>query len=160
MAGSLWLIAAVIAARRCDRTEAVRRLDNAQRLADILGHDGNHRWTAFGPTNVAIHRVSVAAGLGETGSAIREAAQIRLDHLPVGLTSRRAQVNLDLAAAHLQRRNSADALLHLLEAERISPQMVRYHAVGQRLIKEMLTRTTQSTAPAVHSLAARAGVLD
>ena len=30
-------------------------------LAEQLGEDANHAWTAFGPTNVAIHRVSAAA---------------------------------------------------------------------------------------------------
>jgi transcriptional regulator with XRE-family HTH domain len=160
MAGSLWLIAAVIAGRRHDRQEAMYRLDAAQRLADLLGDDGNHGWTAFGPTNVAIHRVSVTVGTGDAGQAVRDAAQIDLDRLPVGLTSRRIQVHLDLAAAQVQRRSQADALLHLLEGERISPQALRYNASAQRLMREMLARTTQSTTPALQNLATRVGVLD
>jgi hypothetical protein len=69
VAGALWLLAAVVAARRADRYEARQRLDHARLLADILGEDGNYGWTAFGPTNVAIHRVSVAAELGDAGDA-------------------------------------------------------------------------------------------
>lgn len=46
--GALWLIAAIIAARRADRSEAWRRLDQADRLAALLGYDGNHAWTAIG----------------------------------------------------------------------------------------------------------------
>jgi integrase len=30
-----------------------------------LGHDGNHAWTAFGPTNVAVHDLSGAMELGD-----------------------------------------------------------------------------------------------
>ncbi|MEV8517594.1 helix-turn-helix transcriptional regulator [Dactylosporangium sp. NPDC051484] len=50
VAGALWLIGAVIAGRRTDRAEAWRRLDQADGLAAMLGHDGNFAWTAFGPT--------------------------------------------------------------------------------------------------------------
>ena len=78
--GALWLIAAVIAARRTDRWEADRRLDEASALAGLLGHDANYAWTAFGPTNVAIHRVSVAAELGDPAAAL--AAGVDLDALP------------------------------------------------------------------------------
>ncbi len=103
VAGTLWLIAAVIAARRTDRAEAWLRLDRAETMAGLLGEDGNHAWTGFGPTNVAIHRVSVAAELGDAGEALRTATAVDLERLPAGLLSRRAQVNLDLAWAQAQR---------------------------------------------------------
>jgi transcriptional regulator with XRE-family HTH domain len=160
VAGSLWLIAAVIAGRRGDRLEADHRLDQAQRLAADLGADENHAWTAFGPTNVAIHRVTVALGMGEARQAIQEAAQVQVDQLPIGLTSRRVQVNLDLAAAYTQQRSSADAVLHLLQAEHVSPESIRHNASAQQTVRELLKRTTQSTRPALHDLAVRAGVLN
>lgn len=96
VAGALWLISSVIAARRAERWEAERRLDQAQALADLLGHDANYAWTAFGPTNVAIHRVSVAAELGDPAAALEAASSVDLGRLPAGLSSRRAQVNLSL----------------------------------------------------------------
>jgi hypothetical protein len=111
VAGSLWLISAVIAGRRTERGEAYRRLSEAQRLADLLGHDANFAWTAFGPTNVSIHRVSVAAELGDASEALQVAAAVNPDALPPGLNSRRAQVYLDLAWAQAQRkRDSASRL--------------------------------------------------
>jgi Flavoprotein len=76
VAGALWLIAAVAAARRTDRGAAWARLDAAERLAELLDEDANHAWTAFGPTNVRIHRVSVAAELGDPSEALRAAAQV------------------------------------------------------------------------------------
>ncbi|WP_433610357.1 helix-turn-helix domain-containing protein [Dactylosporangium sp. CA-139114] len=160
VAGALWLIAAVIAGRRTDRGEAWRRLDQADTLAAMLGQDGNYAWTAFGPTNVAIHRVSVAAELGDPAEAIRAADAVDPDRLPAGLNSRRAQVHLDLAWAHVQRKRDADALLHLMEAERTAPEMVRYNVMARELVREMLARQKKSKTSALHRLAVRAGVLD
>ncbi len=158
-AGSLWLIAAVIAARNADRGEAWQRLDQAQALAELLGEDGNYAWTGFGPTNVAIHRVSVAAELGDAGAALRAAAAVDQERLPAGLLSRRAQVNLDLAWAQTQRRRDAEATLHLLEAERIAP-LVRHNVIAQEIVREMLARGTHRQTTALSMLAQRAGLLE
>jgi hypothetical protein len=49
LAGALWLIASVIAARKSDRSTAIDRLDTAEHLTGLVGHDANHAWTAFGP---------------------------------------------------------------------------------------------------------------
>lgn len=160
VAGALWLIGAVIAARRTDRSEARRRLEQADGLAAMLGQDGNFAWTAFGPTNVAIHRVSVAAELGDPGEALRAADAVNPALLPASLNSRRAQVHLDLAWAQVQRKRDADALLHLMEAERVAPQMIVYNVMVRELVREMLGRQQRSRTSALHRLAVRAGVLD
>jgi transcriptional regulator with XRE-family HTH domain len=160
VAGALWLIAAVIAARRTDRGEAWQRLDRAEIMAGLLGEDGNHAWTGFGPTNVAIHRVSVAAELGDAGEALRTATGVDLGRLPTGLLSRRAQVNLDLAWAQAQRRRDAEATLHLLEAERIAPQVIRHNVIAQEIVREMLARGSRRQTTALSLLAERAGLLE
>ncbi len=159
VAGALWLIAAVIAARRTERFEALARLDRAEGLADLLGHDANHAWTAFGPTNVAIHRVSVAAELGDPAEALNAAVAVDPDRLPAGLQSRRAQMHLDLAWAQAQRKRDAEAVLHLLEAERAAPQAVHYNVMVRELVREMLARKSRTRTSALHDLAVRAGVL-
>jgi transcriptional regulator with XRE-family HTH domain len=159
VAGALWLISAVIAARRTDRGEAWLRLDRAEALAGLLGEDGNHAWTGFGPTNVAIHRVSVAAELGDVADALRAAAEVNQDRLPPGLLSRRAQVNLDLAWANSQRRRDAEATLQLLEAERIAPQVIRHNVIAQEIVREMLARGSRRQTSALTMLAERAGLL-
>jgi transcriptional regulator with XRE-family HTH domain len=159
VAGALWLIAAIIAARRTERFEALGRLDRAEALAELLGEDGNHMWTAFGPTNVGIHRVSVAAELGDAAEALRAATAIRTDSLPAGLQSRRAQMHLDLAWAQSQRKRDAEATLHLLEAEDVAPEAVHYSVVVRELIREMLARGSRSQTSALDQLAVRAGVL-
>lgn len=161
VAGSLWLIAAIIASRQTQRGEAWERLANADRLADVLGRDANFAWTAFGPTNVAIHRVSVAAELGDPADAVRMADPVDPDQLPAGLNSRRAQVHLDLAWAQTQRKRDADGLLHLMEAERVAPEVVRYNVMVRELVREMLSRQKRGTrTSALHRLAVRSGVLD
>jgi hypothetical protein len=159
VSGALWLIAAVAAARRTDRGEAWARLDAANRLAGLLGGDANHAWTAFGPTNVLIHRVSIAAELGEPGEALRAATEVDPTRLAEGLRSRRAQVYLDLAWAQAQRKRDAEATLHLLEAERSAPEAIRFNAMVRDLLREMLARSRRPNS-VLHDLSIRAGVLD
>lgn len=160
VAGSLCLISAVAAARRADRDEAFRRLDQAAALAEQLGADGNHGWTAFGPTNVAIHRVSVAAELGDAAEALRAATVVDPDRLPEGLRSRRAQMHLDLAWAQAQRKRDAESLLHLMEAERSAPEAIRYNIMVRETIRELLSRSRQPGTNALQELAVRAGALE
>jgi transcriptional regulator with XRE-family HTH domain len=158
--GALWLIAAVTAARRADRGDAWRCLERAAQLAQLLGEDRNHAWTAFGPTNVAIHRVSVAAELGDPAGAIAAAADVDIDQLPSGLYSRRAQVQLDLAWAQSQRKRDAEATLHLLEAERTAPESIRYNVMARETLREMLSRQRKQPSRTLTDLAARAGALE
>jgi hypothetical protein len=153
------LIAAVAAARRTDRGEAWVRLDAADRLAGLIGEDANHAWTAFGPTNVGIHRVTVAAELGDPVEALRAASEVDPARLADGLRSRRAQVYLDLAWAQAQRKRDAEATLHLLEAERSAPEAIRYNAMVRDLLREILARSRRPNS-VLYELSTRAGVLD
>lgn len=157
--GALTLIAAVIAGRRNNRGEAMERLQRAQLLADQLGEDANHGWTAFGPTNVAIHRVSTAAELGDAASAIAQAELVDVSSLPSGLLSRRAQVHIDMAWAYCQRRADAAAVVNLLEAERVAPQTLRYNVLVRELLREMLKRERRTATPGLRAIAGRAGAL-
>ena len=52
----LWLIAAIIAARRSHSGPMHGRGSTKRdRLAEMLGEGANRGWTAFGPTNIAVH---------------------------------------------------------------------------------------------------------
>lgn len=156
--GSLWLVAAVLAARDADGDAARSHLHAASRLADALGVDANHYWTAFGPTNVAVHRVSVAVELGDVESAVAAASSIDLGGLPRALRGRRAQVQLDLAWAQSRRRNDADAVVALLEVERTAPDIARCNALAVDTIRTLLTRARGAHRQAVLGLADRAGI--
>jgi hypothetical protein len=58
--GSLHLVCALAPVRDDDRGTADIHLTEADSAALRFGAGGNHVWTAFGPTNVAIHRVATA----------------------------------------------------------------------------------------------------
>src|SRR4051794_41958534 len=70
-------------ARVDDPREARSFLARAREAGQQLGHDANHAWTAFGPTNVAVHDLSVAVELGDLQTAAAIAPSIDARVLPV-----------------------------------------------------------------------------
>ena len=58
--GMLHLRTAIAAARRMDRATTTELLDKAETAATRVGADIDHWHTSFGPTNVAVHRLSAA----------------------------------------------------------------------------------------------------
>ena len=158
VSGALLLIAAVAAARRGDAGEAKEWLARAQVRADALGRDANLRWSAFGPTNVALHRVSVAAELGDAPAALAAAAELDPSRFSPVLRSRRAQVSLDLAWAHTCRRQDADAVLVLLDVERAASEILQHNVYVRATISVLLGRSRGSAGAHLRALAARSCV--
>jgi hypothetical protein len=156
--GALLLHAAVVAARLGRVDDAHRRLARAADLAAQLNRDGNELWTAFGPANVALHRLSVAAALNRGHDALLIADRLDTSTISVRLVGRRAQMHLDLAMIH-SGNGTADpqAVLHLLEYERIAPQAIMHNATAGRLIATLLRRERRSATPGLRALALRAG---
>lgn len=159
VAGSLWLISGVIAARSVDRRASQERLDRAEALAYDLHKDANLAWTGFGPTNVAIHRVSAATEIGDPQEVLSLASFIHTDALPEGLRSRRAQVHLDLAWAQAQQKHDPEAVLHLVEVEHVAPELLRYGVIPREIISSLLRRERRGRTPALRLIARRAGIL-
>lgn len=95
--GSLLLLLAIIAARRGDNNAAQDVLREASQLAEQLDCDGNLLWTAFGPTNVAIHQLSVQSRIGNAKKAARIAESIDTDVLPATLRGPRTLLSTLLA---------------------------------------------------------------
>ncbi|MEU5696739.1 helix-turn-helix transcriptional regulator [Actinosynnema sp. NPDC020468] len=155
--GMLMLIAAVSAARRGDKPEARQRLRHAEHCATVLGHDANIGFTAFGPTNVAIHRVSVARSSDDPHHLLAEAEQVDIATLPDGLHGRRGRFHLDNAWAHTRLRQDPLAVIHLLEAERTAPQLLHTDPTGHALVHELLSRERHRRTPGLRGLATRIG---
>ncbi|GAA0547003.1 hypothetical protein GCM10010172_30930 [Paractinoplanes ferrugineus] len=156
--GALNLLAAVIAARLDDRPKARAHIRVARELAVDLGGDRNELWTAFGPTNVLIHQIGIAAR-HEPERAIALGEKLDTTRLHVALASRRSQVHLDLASAFgRQLGGDASAVLHLLEAEQLAPQLLRVHPPARSLIINLLARERRAATPGLRALAIRAGV--
>ncbi|WP_309236680.1 helix-turn-helix transcriptional regulator [Micromonospora sp. S-DT3-3-22] len=158
--GALTLLAALVAARQAQPAAAERHLNDAHALAEQVGGDRNDLWTGFGPTNVMIHRINIATRTDRPQLAIHLGEHLDTSSLPRALMSRRAQVHLDLAAAHASSSdNDPAAVLHLLEAERIAPQTVHVHARTRRLIGGLLARERRSATPGLRALAERAEIV-
>ncbi|MGQ0775612.1 MAG: helix-turn-helix domain-containing protein [Pseudonocardiales bacterium] len=157
--GSLLLLHSIIAARRGDDNVAQDALRDAGQLAAQLDCDGNWLWTAFGPTNVAIHQLSVQSRLGNAKLARQLGETIDTDSLPAMLRGRRSQVHLELGWAAAGQGDDALAVLHLLEAERIAAQAVSRNKSATRLLSILLARERRSVTPGLRGLASRAGLL-
>ncbi|MEU8059262.1 helix-turn-helix domain-containing protein [Microbispora bryophytorum] len=158
MIGALHLVAVTAAASRYDHAAVASFLQEARRAAETVGEDRNDFWTAFGPTNVTIHEVSAAVEYGDAREAIDKAKSLNLADLAPGLVGRRAQVQLDLARAYALQRKDAASVNMLLEAERLSPELVRYGARPRDLLTQLLKREHRASTPQLRDLARRAGI--
>jgi transcriptional regulator with XRE-family HTH domain len=151
--GMLHLVGAVASSRLEDRADTTAFLAEADEAATRLGGDANYLWTAFGPTNVAIHRVTAAMELGDVQVAVDLGPRIDTGALP---TERRVRHAIETARAYVRWNRADDALALLLRAEQDAPEQVRYHRLSRILVREMI-RLPRPTSRAVE-LAFRMGV--
>lgn len=134
--GALTLQRAVIASRRNDPDTAYEQLERASEVAGRLGEGRNDYNTEFGPANVALHEIAVAVELGDAGRALRVTASVDT----CGLSpERQARMLIDVARAHAQRRQVAEAVTALRQAEQITPEQVREHDLARQLVADLLT---------------------
>jgi transcriptional regulator with XRE-family HTH domain len=153
--GAFHLVLAVAAARDNDRAGAYGHLDQAREIAAQIGADRNDFGTEFGPTNVALHSVSVAVELGDAGQALELAGAVD----PAGLSpERQARYSLDIAQAHAMRRQAGEALHYLELAEQLTPEQTRSHRVAQSVARDLLHLAGPRVRPELRQLADRFGV--
>jgi transcriptional regulator with XRE-family HTH domain len=155
--GALWLVAAIAKTRTRDAWAARETLhDHADPAAASVG-EGNSLWTVFGPTNVALHAVSIEMETGEVSEALRLADAIDIASCPS--IERRLAFCLDLARCYDQRHDDAGVLLHLLAAEQEASEDMRYNPLARDLVRGLLRRARPSLTPQVRSLASRIDLL-
>jgi transcriptional regulator with XRE-family HTH domain len=157
--GGLLLAAALAAARGGDGRESLALLRQAGEVAEAVGDGRNDYFTAFGPTNVALHMVSSAVELGDAADVIRRAEWVDPDRFPPGLAGRRSQLYIDLAWAYGQQRNDPAVVFSLLEAERIAPEVLRYDPATRDLLRACLRRERRTALPGLRPLAQRVGII-
>ena len=155
--GSLLLRGAIAAAQAEDRDASMTLLDEAGRAGAHLGSDYNHRWTAFGPANVLLHRINVAVRLGDAGSAISHARAVDLDQLTV--TERKATFFVDTAEAFHQWGKHEKAYQALRAAEQVAPQEVRARPAVRHLVTDLLATAPPTVRPHLSEFAARIGAV-
>jgi hypothetical protein len=134
--GALTLQRAVIAAHFNDPDLAYGQLERASQVAGRLGDGHNEYNTEFGPANVRLYEIAVAVELGDAGRALRAAAIVDTSGLSA---ERQARMLIDVARAHAQRRQVHEAVAALLQAEGITPEQVRGHALVRQLVSDLLT---------------------
>jgi hypothetical protein len=154
--GALLLRGAIAAARREDRDRAHMLLNEAARAADHLGSDGNLHWTAFGPTNVAAHRVAIAVELGDAGTAVASAKAVDLARLQ--LPERKAMLMLDTARALMQWGKWERAFDAIRSAERHAPEEVRARPAVHMMINQLAERSPSPLQRRVRAYARLIGV--
>ncbi|MFB7058082.1 helix-turn-helix domain-containing protein [Streptomyces vinaceus] len=123
--GQLHLGAAVMAGRSKDGGRAEGHLAEAERIAAGTGEAVSTHWLAFGPTNVAVHRVSVLAELDEYGQAAQAGRSVTIPaEWP---KSRRSHHYAELARAQMWTGELDASFQNLLKARKSAPQQARYH---------------------------------
>ncbi|MFD8424442.1 helix-turn-helix domain-containing protein [Streptomyces sp. NPDC059466] len=145
VAGQLHLGGSVIAARAKDARGAARHIGEARRIAKRIGDASDVHWLSFGPTNVALHKMSAAVEMNQYDAALTQAKKITL---PTQLaTSRRAHFLIDRARTEMETGHAGGALKSLLEARSVAPEQTRYHPAARETITGLvhLSRRTPDT---------------
>jgi hypothetical protein len=152
--GAFTFVGAIASARAGDRVEARSFLRHADSLAAALGGDANHVWTAFGPTNVAMHRVTVAAELGEIRQAAELGQLVDVSALP---RERQVRHHLEVARALSRMARRDEGLSAVLSAEQSAPEQVRRHFLTHELVHYWIRDTRRTPTPELVGLSRRLG---
>lgn len=157
--GMLLLKSVMAAAERQDGTTVRSLLAQASSIAQRLGSDQNHAFSAFGPTNVRLHEVAAMVALGDGAAAVQAASRIDQVALAVLPRERRAQLLMDLAAGHFLVGRPDSALVVLLAAESLAPQEVHCRASSKKLVGELVSGSRPMPEPRLRALASRCGLI-
>ncbi|MEV5619348.1 helix-turn-helix domain-containing protein [Streptomyces bacillaris] len=153
--GQLHLGASVIAARAGQQAVVDDHIAEATRCAAVTGDASEVHWLSFGPTNVALHRMSAAVEMRQYGEALKQARDIRL---PVSLaTSRRAHFLIDKARSEMETGRTDAALTSIVTARHTAPEQTRYHPGARETIKG-LVHISRSTPDSLGHMAAWIGL--
>lgn len=153
--GSLHLRAAVAAARAGRAHDAWEHHGIAEEVARKVGNRRDPYGLQVTPGNVAIHGCVVAIELGDYDRALRMDERLTLS--PRLWAERRAHHEIDMARAHLWVGRHKDALDRILRAERIAPQMTRYHPTSRETVMQ-LDRVYRTLPESLRALEARMGI--
>lgn len=158
MYGMVLLAAEIAAAKLGDSATSDMMHEEASRVAEARFSGDHDSATAFGRTNVLLHRVSAYIRLGRSSDALDYAARIdrqALERLP---RERRSVLLLDIAAAHHQVGHYEQAVAALLTADRIAAEEVRCRPASQALITSLVNQPGRAPSAQLQTLARQSGV--
>jgi transcriptional regulator with XRE-family HTH domain len=154
--GQLLLAGAEVAAQAADDRVSDDFYREADAVARRLGADANYGFTAFGPTNIRVHRVHAAVVLGDGERAIRLAGDVDMKRLPI--LERQAHHLLDVAIGYGLIEKPEPALSTLLTAEQVAAEEVLFDPRARALVADVQQRTHRRGSQ-VDALAERMGVV-
>lgn len=135
--GSLHMRAAVLAGQAGRHDRARDHLAEAAEHARVLP-DGEYCGTAFGPSSVRIHEVTLAVDVDDPDAALRAAEGW---DPPEGLPGeRRSHFYVDLARARTRLGAVDGAVTALLQARAVAPEHTRIHPQVRGLLTDLLQR--------------------
>ncbi|MEV6164703.1 helix-turn-helix transcriptional regulator [Streptomyces sp. NPDC052052] len=153
--GQLHLGASVIAARADHQSAVDTHIAEAKQCAQQTGDASEVHWLSFGPTNVALHRMSAAVEMRQYDEALKQARKIKL---PTALaTSRRAHFLIDRARAEMETGRTEAALSSIIDARHVAPEQTRYHPGARETLKG-LVHSARRTPDALGHMAAWIGL--
>ncbi len=155
--GQLHLGASVIAARADDSHAVETHLAEAAGHARRVGDASDVHWLSFGPTNVALHRMSAAVEMRQYDDALAQAKKIKPMLPPTLATSRRSHFLIDQARSEMETGHTEAALASIVEARRAAPEQTRYHPGARETIKG-LVHLSRRTPDALGHMAAWIGL--
>lgn len=135
--GGLHLMGATEAARDDDSDGARRYLDVAERIASRTG-ETNHYRMVFGPTNVALHKISTVVELGKTRQALELAERVSVEKAPA--VERRITFHLDSARCYARQKNDIAAVHMLQRVHRDSVEELRYNVIARETLRQIMGR--------------------
>lgn len=133
------LLKGSIAAARLHQAADVRDLQaEALTVAQGLGADRNENWSAFGSTNVRVHKVSALADMQSGGMVIEAARAIPYGDLLRLPRERRASHLIDVTRGYLQWGKREEAAATLLDADQLAPEEVRCRQLTRLVITDLV----------------------
>ena len=143
--GQLHLGASVIAARARQTSTVVSHISEARQIAKRIGDASGIHWLSFGPTNVALHRMSAAVEMRHYDAALKQARKIKVP--PSLAASRRSHFFIDRARTEMETGYTEAALRSLVDARHAAPEQTRYHPGARETIRGLvhLARRTPDT---------------
>ncbi|MFI6465653.1 helix-turn-helix domain-containing protein [Streptomyces sp. NPDC050538] len=157
--GALHLAAVIAAVRDSKAPTAWDLLREADRIAGRLGNDANLFHTSFGPTNVAMHGVHLAAEEGDVVEALHLADGVTIPAdgvLPLERTTRYL-----VEVMHANRVNGDQyATLHMLrQIMEASPEEIKYFPLVREAVQSLIKRPRPHMDAELHRIAEHVGVL-
>ncbi|MBB4931399.1 transcriptional regulator with XRE-family HTH domain [Lipingzhangella halophila] len=138
VAGALRLRAAILSARADEPSAAWEHYAQAVEVARHMPKQAPDFYALqFNRANVALHGAAVAVELRDFDQAVKRDRTI--DTTMTGLPpERRAHHEIDMARVYNETGDHDTALRRLLEAERVAPQMTRYHPSARVVIGHLV----------------------